>query len=969
MPSEDILNDSLLSSDTSTTNSNILNYDSSEIKNDTIISKQKKDSIAEHIKKNIPDNELKNKIGAYGANDSLAKEKMKDAGTDKAKELIPNSELKNKIGEYGGNDSLAKEKIKDAIPGNDLKNKIGEYSGNDSLAKAKLKNAAKDKIQSVVPDVNAKDKLNSTKESLLTRKDSLLSLQKNKIKSFSPKAFAIKQYKAIQPHGNISLGYEYGVLPSVVGAHYPAGGYKTEGNVSFLLLNLPLEFNYSYTDIKNTIGINNYFRLSYDANRYRDQMEDKLNVKDKLMAEQLNKLQLQQAELKQKMEYLSFLQKNPTYNTAAIEKVKAKVPTDLKDSLQMPTALPTGVDSLNMASMPSQPSASPIPSSLQIPGSIPNGDSLKGNVAGKIPQENNTAQNVSISDTSKFSSMKGNTNEKLDRYKIKKNKSDSVETENDSICVVNDSIHQMEKDTLAKADSVEKENKLKKRKAEVSEQLEEVKTKYDSINDKVVKIQKEIEYIKAVKENPMIVANPYLSKVQSFMRSIKKVEIGLCHPTNSTFLVNNIPLQGINIEYGTDEKFITACYGTTVNALLYNTNTIQGAVQGARNFYNYFDFGNLSAGRKIFSLKGGIGKVDDSHLYAGFLIGKGRSDYLSPLADVSSSYSKESNVVAELDAKYRFTDNISIDAIIGKSSIKEEDLSVEQLKRGVNELFSNYRSYAFFGRLNIAITKTKTKLTFTTRWVDPYFKSFGVGFLRSDNLRYEVKADQIITKKIRYTVAYRREEDNILRLFNYTNNLQSINNSLSIKLSRQINIRLNYVPLFRELKSSEITVKDKNQIATVMFSYTPRPRKASAMFNALYSKYIISGDTAAINFENIAYSHMLQWKSGFKTGLNVSWFKNSLKDSLNNDTYLGVLDAGYGFKKGGSFSVGGKMAWKQGLEPQYGFVVKFSFKVYKGLFWEAEAEKILIGDYYNSFIISEIEKFPYYCNTRLVLKF
>jgi hypothetical protein len=137
----------------------------------------------------------------------------------------------------------------------------------------------------------------------------------------------------------------------------------------------------------------------------------------------------------------------------------------------------------------------------------------------------------------------------------------------------------------------------------------------------------------------------------------------------------------------------------------------------------------------------------------------------------------------------------------------------------------------------------------------------------------------------------------------------------------------------------------------------------------LYSKYIISGDSANINFENATYTHQLQFKSGLTTGFNASWFKNNLQDTLGNDTYLGLLDLGYRAKNGNLFSVGGKVAYKDKMETQYGFVLKASLKLYKGLFWEAEAEKILIGDYYNSFITWQIKKFPYYCNTRLVLTF
>ncbi|MBL7884403.1 MAG: hypothetical protein JNL69_10075, partial [Bacteroidia bacterium] len=150
---------------------------------------------------------------------------------------------------------------------------------------------------------------------------------------------------------------------------------------------------------------------------------------------------------------------------------------------------------------------------------------------------------------------------------------------------------------------------------------------------------------------------------------------------------------------------------------------------------------------------------------------------------------------------------------------------------------------------------------------------------------------------------------------------------------------------------------------------TPKPKKISSQFNALYSRYIISGDSININFENFTYTHNFLMKSGFKTGLNISWFKNNLSDTLGNDTYLSVLDVGYSTKKGSSVTIGGKMAYKQKTEPQYGFLFRGKIKIYKGLFGEIEAEKILIGDYYNSFVLWKIKSFPYYCSTRLTLNF
>lgn len=728
-------------------------------------------------------------------------------------------------------------------------------------------------------NINLQDKATGIKDGVVAKKDALVSENKSKVKSLKPRAiaFAKQQVKAVRPRGSISLGYEYGVLPSVTDGNYPAGGYRTEGRVSFLLVNVPLELTYNYSNIKNTVGLTNYFRLSYDTERYKEQLAEKMNVKNKIQLDQLNKLQAQQEGLMHKMEYLNFLSKNPDF----------KMP--LADSLK---------------------------------NKIPDSDALLDKVKDTIP---------ALPDTSQLG--------------------------------VNNQLGQIDTSMLS-------QNKLIKQDSILSA-LGVSRAEYDSINNEIAIIRAKIEQVQAIINNPKTAINPYLSKVQSILSGIQKFEIGLCHPNYSTFLANNIPLQGINMEYFKNEKFFAFSYGTTITTLLFNPNTLQGTMQGARNLYNYFDFGNLEGGRKILSVKGGVGAKENSHLHVGFLLGKGRADYYTPISSdaPADSYSKESNVVIECDAKYKFTQNASLDVVLGKSSIKEEDMTMDQIKRSVNEIFSNYRSYALLTRLNFGIKRTNTKLTFTTRWVDPYFKSFGVGFLRSDNMRYELKAEQPLGKKIKYTIAYRREEDNLLKLYDYQNTLQSINNSLSIKINRQFNIRLNYVPLFRELKSGIISIKDKNQIATAILSFMPRAKKVSSQFNALYSRYDISADSANIHFENITYTHQLQLKKGFKTGMNVSWFKNSLKDTINNDTYLGVLDVGYVAKKGGSFSLGGKVAYKLGMEMQYGFVLKASIKLYKGVFWEAEAEKILIGDYYNSFNVWKIEKFPYYCNTRVVINF
>jgi hypothetical protein len=670
--------------------------------------------------------------------------------------------------------------------------------------------------------------------------------------------------------GTVSVGYEYGILPYVSPDKYPTGGLRTEGRLSVLLLSLPVEVSYRYSTVKSVMGINNYFRISYDATRYKEELDKKIAIKDQLKKAQLNKLQLDKQDIAMKMEYMKLL-------------------SDLKmPEFELPDT------------------------SLHINKNLPNGlpDSLH-----------------------------------LDSTKV--------------LSYLN-----------SKNDYARKRDSILKLTYQCKAKYDEYKKMYDSLSgaiDKLSNLSNDFKNYKDIDVKKKAGENSNISKFQEKLKNIKKFEIGLCTPSYSLFLISNAPLKGINMEYAGKESFFAATYGTTMNTILYNPNTVQGQIQGVRNFYNFFDFNNLSSGRKVLAVKGGKGQKDGTHLFAGVLFGKGKIDYLT-VTDPKYG-KKESNVVVEIDGKYKFSQALSAEVIVGKSSVQTQDLSLEQIKNSFREILSPYRSNAIQAKVNYDIQKTKTKIQLTGRLVDPYFKSFGVTFLRSDNIRYEIKADQAITRNIKYSIAYRKEEDNLLGLINYKNTFQTINNTVSIKMKKGLSLRLSYAPLLRTLKNNGEIVKEHNSISTAILSYVPKLKDTQANFNLLCSKYKITSDSGDIDFNNFTYTHQFQFKNGFKTGMNASWFENTLKDTLNNDTYLGLVDVGYTTKENNSFTLGGKVAYKKGIPTEFGFIAKATFKLYKSLFWEAEAEKILTGDYYNTMIDSKIKRFPYYISNKLIVNF
>lgn len=664
--------------------------------------------------------------------------------------------------------------------------------------------------------------------------------------------------------GSVSLGYEYGILPYVSPFKYPTGGFKSEGRLSLSVLNLPIEVTYRYTTVKGGVGINNYFRVSYDVSRYKNELDQKMVVREQLRKIKLDQLQMSKQEMAMKMEYANLL-------------ANLKLP-----EFNLPDITPEALHKLD----------------------------LPGNPV----------------DSTEVISYLNSKNEYLHK-----------------------------KDSVLKVISEYKARYL------------EYKARYDSLTNSMELVSSGLEKLKNINAKDKIKTDSYTSKVETFFSGIRKFEIGLCNPSYSLFLVSNAPLKGINFEYEKAEHFFAVTYGTTVNNLFYNPNTLQGKLLEVRNFYNFFDFNNLSLGRKVLAIKGGLGQKEGSHFFVGVLLGKGKMDYLT-VTDPKYG-KKESNVVLELDGKYKFSEQLSAEMIVGKSSLQSEDLSIEQLKSSFREIFSPFRSNALQARVNYDIQKTKTKLQVTGRLIDPYFKSFGVTFLRSDNIRYEVKADQQLTRNIKYGFAYRREEDNLLHLINFKNTFTTIQNSLSIRLKKGISIKLNYAPLLRMMKNGDMVVTDRNAISTAIVSYVPKMKTIQVSYNLLYSKYRVSSDSGNIHFDNVTYTHQFQFENGFKTGMNVSWFENTLKDTLNNNTYLGVVDLGYTTKSQNSFTIGGKIAYRHGIATEAGFLAKATLKLYKTLFWETEAEKILAGDYYSSLVDAKVRRFPYYLSSKLIINF
>jgi len=690
--------------------------------------------------------------------------------------------------------------------------------------------------------------------------------------------------KNVKTSGNISVGYDYGIVPFTTSTTMPLGFYKAEGNAMVEVKKIPFDVMFYYSDLQSISGLRNYFRISFDEKRFRENMLNKASGQVEQEKAKLGNLYKERQDLEKKLDYLK----------------------SMPDPADYEQGIGKSFDVSGIVKVPLVPKE---------PVSVPK-DTLSGNKGG--------AGMDSIA-----------------RLKAKE-KHDA------------DSAAAFTKEYARKYDSIQRV-------------IGKFQKMLDDIEWKIAYAKRTVHALENTDQLASKEASPYLGKFNSTMMSVKKLEIGLSYPNYSTFLVSGATVRGVNLEAEKEGFFIGFTYGKTLSNLLYTNNLVQNSLSNMQNLYNFFDFTNVNDSRRIMAIKMGPGKKEGTHLHFGVLYGVGSTSYIPEAIPPALNYEK--NYVIEVDGKIVITKSNVLDLVYGKSSILQSSSMTGDLQKGLNSVFDPTRSNAALVRFTSTIARTKTKLTLTGRYVDPFFTSYGIGFMRSDNFRYEVKAEQTITKKIKLTTLFRKEQDNLLSLYNYTTRLTTIGANLSIKLSRVLTIRAGYSPVLQtvDTKDGSYSLNNHNNISNFIVTYSPRLKKVMTSFNALYCYYNLSSIIQTNVFQNINVNNTLQGKnSPLRFTTSANWFYRNGVDTTGNNTLMLVEEVSYNLKKGTAFSIGGKAAHNDLMGWQYGYMLKAHVPVIKHFSVEASFEKLVIGDFYNSLGLQQIQRFPYYCSGKII---
>lgn len=670
--------------------------------------------------------------------------------------------------------------------------------------------------------------------------------------------------------GSITAGYSYGLTPFTYdysgATGYFTGEFQTQVNVK----NVPLAFSGYYTSLKNVTGLNNYLRVSFDAEAYKQRMKSKVIPDASKIKDSLNQSLNVQQKLQQRIAYLEYLQtlspEQYQHQLDLAEKQKA-----LQDSID--TAKQNAIDSANGM----KPSAPTLPEFTLPTIELPSADSYK---------------------------------EQLGNY-------------------INSYKHQS-----------------------------------DSIKNTVQVYQQRINTIDSLRhlspQMPTGAGSPFFNSVQS-------LQFGLCYPLWSPLMLSGISMRGVNLEIERSGYYFGFAAGKTISNLMFSPNVIQNNLNNVRNLYNFFDFNNVESGRSIAAMRVGKGTKNGDHVFVGLLYGKGLDSYWQDSLTPQLSSEQERNWVAEVDAQYQIVANHSVQFNYAKSVIKPVNADPENPQTTQTKwLNPSYHSHAAQVKYKGAFPKLKSNVTASLRWVDPYFRSFGAGFIRQDHIRYEIKTEHQLGKKIKLGLNVKRDANNLLRLYDQFTVLQSAGVSLSWKITSRLNIKGSYNPVFQQVKENgNIIYSNDNHIANGVVSWRPQTGKWKTLITGLYSYFKLFDGSVNRIYSTSLIQGSTTSKKGFTVRASGTMYSVSPEDSLLTNSTIAELEFGQTFKNKLMISGGVRYLFNDKFGNQPGFSVAAEKPILKQFSIHLEGQKLIPGDFYNSYGLEQFNSFPYLFTAQL----
>ncbi|MBU3740645.1 MAG: hypothetical protein FGM24_00005, partial [Candidatus Kapabacteria bacterium] len=287
-----------------------------------------------------------------------------------------------------------------------------------------------------------------------------------------------------------------------------------------------------------------------------------------------------------------------------------------------------------------------------------------------------------------------------------------------------------------------------------------------------------------------------MSKAEYIISLLPTVGIGSLFPTFTPITLNGVRVQGGSLEWNPGGTFyVHAVTGTTQRPV-----TRLDTVRLDSTTYTSFD--NSAFGRELHAVKVGIGRRDGPHV---LLTGLWAQDDKTSLRFSDSSITSitpQRNLLGGIDVRVEPVRGVWTlqGEVVGSATVGDlnaptyatDDVPSWVLGM-VDSSLSSYVGLAATATTSVNLRNTGTRLAGSYRYISPGYRSLGVPNLRTDLLRYDVRADQSFMKRqLTGSVFYRRDHDNLIPWKRSTTSVTSLGLSMGVNVRNWPFLRLTY---------------------------------------------------------------------------------------------------------------------------------------------------------------------------------
>lgn len=412
------------------------------------------------------------------------------------------------------------------------------------------------------------------------------------------------------------------------------------------------------------------------------------------------------------------------------------------------------------------------------------------------------------------------------------------------------------------------------------------------LNDSIKLVEKSIRRIEQAQsyyKNATAAGNFVLNQSSNFslerlLSGFNKLEIGRCNPNNSAFLISGIRMKGISAEYEQNNIYWTGTIGKTID--VYNTQNNVNPINQFFDNINFLRLSDYSDGKRIVSIKGGYGKKDGSHIYIGGLWSAGYSSSYYYSQNQPTVLEVEKNRVYEIDGRI-VAGGLVLELVGAKSSVLNTNEHIEsQVRRTESNQF--LKNSAATGKLSYNFSRINLNVELGGKWAAPFFKSFGVGFINNDNLRYDLKSSKSFGKNEKLTLFYRKEQNNLSRYLTNTTVIESFGFSNHYKISRSLQFHVDVRPTIIRSTANDIEkYKSNNTSVSSSLIYSIRNKKTPGSIGLIYSHNRFHTPIVTTVYQSISNNTSISLNDHLGISNNLSFSQQSgSKGSARTDNYL-----------------------------------------------------------------------------------